>query len=191
MSCCEIALGHTGAAGYHQLMENRREARDRKGTSARSSQLKRFASRSRPSRARPNQYRAVAFMRLEDAKKLPNSARSSGAVYLGGYAIECMLKAQLLCKHVFLQTHAQSEVGLTDNQRGLWRMAYMLHDIDSLLKELPSVARMLEANGIELDSLRYHWSPHTRYSTIAITADAASEFVRMADTITKHIDGMS
>ena len=40
-------------------------------------------------------YRA-AKLRLEDAKYLLDGGRTNGAVYLAGYAVECMLKALLL-----------------------------------------------------------------------------------------------
>jgi hypothetical protein len=38
----------------------------------------------------------VALQRLEDAKTLLRAERTTGAIYLAGYAVECMLKAIVL-----------------------------------------------------------------------------------------------
>jgi hypothetical protein len=37
-------------------------------------------------------YRAVAWLRIEDAESLLHERRWNGAVYLAGYAVECQLK---------------------------------------------------------------------------------------------------
>lgn len=49
---------------------------------------------------------------------------------------------------------------------------------------------MLEANGIPLDDLNSHWSPHARYSTTVVAIDVAAQFVQMAASITAYIDGI-
>jgi hypothetical protein len=41
-------------------------------------------------------FRRVALQRLEDARTLLHAPRTTGALYLAGYAVECMLKAMVL-----------------------------------------------------------------------------------------------
>ena len=50
-------------------------------------------------RLRPTQLRTVAERRFDDAvalRQTGKNARANGAIYLGGFAIECLLKARLL-----------------------------------------------------------------------------------------------
>jgi hypothetical protein len=41
-------------------------------------------------------FRVAALQRFEDAQILLDNDRATGAVYLAGYAVECLLKAVLL-----------------------------------------------------------------------------------------------
>ena len=74
--------------------------------------------------------------RLEDAQSLHSSGRWTGAVYLGGYAIECALKS-LICYNEktnnFKDTHLYKKgvVGAT------------LHELRLLLEELPALKRAI------------------------------------------------
>lgn len=76
--------------------------------------------------------------RLEDAIQLCKSRRWTGAVYLGGYAVECSLKA-LICynerKANFKETKAFKDKGL----RGA-----SLHSLSKLLDQCPSLKRAIE-----------------------------------------------
>lgn len=50
-------------------------------------------------RLRPSQLRTVVDRRFDDAETLRRTgenARANGAIYLGGFVIECLLKAKLL-----------------------------------------------------------------------------------------------
>jgi hypothetical protein len=44
----------------------------------------------------PRRFYRVAFQRLEEADVLSNAGYHIGAVYLAGYAVECMLKSLIL-----------------------------------------------------------------------------------------------
>ena len=57
-------------------------------------------------RLTPKQLRSVAELRFQDAYCLfenQNNARATGAMYMGGFVIECLLKAVLLERHPNLQ----------------------------------------------------------------------------------------
>ena len=47
---------------------------------------------------------SASHQRLEDAKALLNASRWRGAMYMGGYAVECLLKTKLMqiydCKNL-------------------------------------------------------------------------------------------
>jgi HEPN domain-containing protein len=49
-----------------------------------------------PHAAEARLFHQAAKQRLEDARFLLNVERTTGAVYLAGYAVECMLKALVL-----------------------------------------------------------------------------------------------
>ena len=58
-------------------------------------------------RLRPTQLRTVANRRFGDAEALRETgqnARANGVMYLGGFVIECLLKAQLLERFRWLQS---------------------------------------------------------------------------------------
>lgn len=93
--------------------------------------------------------------RREDAEALQRAGRWTGAIYLGGYAIECSLCA-LICfyegKNNFKDTRAfkQGSQGRT------------LHNLIHLLGKLPSVQRaiMLDRTGVyrnAWDIITNHW----------------------------------
>lgn len=76
--------------------------------------------------------------RLEDAQVLHNQKRWTGAIYLGGYAIECALKS-LICyrqaKNNFKDTKIFKE-GLQGAD---------LHSLVKLLDALPDVQRVIQS----------------------------------------------
>lgn len=75
--------------------------------------------------------------RLEDAQALDSQKRWAGAVYLGGYALECSLKS-LICydegKNNFKDT-ATFKKGMQGAD---------LHNLSKLLEALPSVQRYIQ-----------------------------------------------
>ncbi|MFQ4145235.1 hypothetical protein [Chlorogloeopsis sp. ULAP02] len=74
--------------------------------------------------------------RLEDAQALDSQKRWTGAVYLGGYAIECSLKS-LIC-------HEEGKTNFKDTrifQKGL--QGSSLHNLTTLLTALPVVQRTI------------------------------------------------
>jgi hypothetical protein len=136
----------------------------------------------------PAQLRTVGDRRFDDASYLRRSGENryaNGAMYLGGFALACLLKARLLEKYPPLQT-ARDPARLPPMLRSLWFLAYRYHDLDELLACMPEienniVRRMSAARSQYLrTALRKvcgDWSIHARYSPRTIPMAAAEEFL--------------
>lgn len=141
-------------------------------------------------RLSPNQLRAVAERRFEDAdalRRTGKNARANGAMYLGGFAIECLLKARLLRKYTFLQK-ARSTERLSEKERSLWSLCYRSHDLADILEQLPEVFEELSADPAKQKSQRLmgglrsiceQWTIFARYSPKTTTMDLATNFLNM------------
>jgi hypothetical protein len=138
-------------------------------------------------RLRPEQARTVAEQRFGDAEALRRTgrnARANGAMYLGGFVVECLLKAQLLERFPWLQsTGSPDSLGRT--QQRLWSLCYRSHDLDEILGRLPEVTRRLaalEQRGHSrllqgLKSVCGQWTVFARYSPRSATMAEASAFL--------------
>lgn len=138
-------------------------------------------------RLRPTQLRTVADRRFGDAdalRRTRKNARANGAVYLGGFVIECLLKAKLLEKFAWLQSAGSSE-GRSKTDRYLWSLCYQLHDLDAILAKLPEVQQRvssLEQRGSNrltqsLKSICADWTVYARYSPRSVDIDDADTFL--------------
>ena len=86
--------------------------------------------------------------RREDAESLHDSCRWAGAIYLGGYAIECSLKA-LICHNECTNNLKQTKIFREGNQESL-------HSLTKLLREVPSVKRAVTCD--RTDTYRPAWN---------------------------------
>lgn len=138
-------------------------------------------------RLRPEQYRTVADSRFEDAEALRQTgrnARANGAMYLGGFAVECLLKAKLIERFPWLR-NAGSPEGRTSADRRIWSLCYRSHDLEEILANLPDVEdRLSELGQRECNRLRQslrsvcaRWTVHARYSPHTSTIAEATEFL--------------
>ncbi|HEY3243076.1 MAG TPA: hypothetical protein VGM03_06965 [Phycisphaerae bacterium] len=136
----------------------------------------------------PAQLRTVAARRFDDANYLRRSGENryaNGAIYLAGFAVECLLKARLLEKYPQLQT-ARDPARLPPSLRPLWSLAFRHHDLDELLAYLPEIEKNMEKRLAAPQSQRLvrslrktcgDWSVHARYSPRTIPMAAAEEFL--------------
>jgi len=105
-------------------------------------------------------------------------------MYLGGYVIECLLKARLLEKCPQLQS-AGSPGELKGSDRYRWSLCYRRHDLDELLNQLPEItvrlaSRQQRATQALLQSLRQiaaQWTVFARYSPQSATTAEANQFL--------------
>jgi len=113
--------------------------------------------------------------RLEDAVVLHNQKRCTGAIYLGGYAIECALKS-LICyeerKNNFKDTTVFQKV-----------QGASLHNLTNLLKALTVVQRSidLDSSGIYKPAWKlvsFVWrNDELRYSNRDSDEKSSQEFI--------------
>lgn len=99
-------------------------------------------------------YHRVAYQRLEDGVLLQNKLhRSNAAIYMTGYAVECILKALLLSS-----TPPRAQAPLLNSFRGA-----MGHDLMRLRSELGQCGISIPAH--VKDELLYvsSWSTDLRY----------------------------
>lgn len=75
--------------------------------------------------------------RFEDARVLHGQKRWTGAIYLGGYAVECSLKS-LICYQENKSNFKDTKIF----QRGM--QGASLHNLAALLKDLPVLQRTIQ-----------------------------------------------
>jgi len=138
-------------------------------------------------RLKPSQMRTVASRRFDDAQFLCDSkqnARANAAMYLGGFVLECLLKATLMEKFRWLQS-AGSPEGRSKEDHKLWSLCYRSHDLDEILKQVPEVfdrIEQFEQKGHmrlaqSLKKLCANWTIYARYSTQSTDCTEAIHFV--------------
>lgn len=134
-----------------------------------------------------SQLQTVADRRFEDARYLARSGSNkyaNGAMYLGGFVVECLLKALLLKKYPEL-----TSPGTIPTQSGQWKqlisLVYRSHDLDEMLAKLPEVTHKLLAQGQEggqrlvtsLKGVCERWSIYARYSPYQVDSQDAAQFL--------------
>jgi hypothetical protein len=133
------------------------------------------------------QLRTVADRRFGDAAALretEENERANGVMYLGGFVIECLLKAKLLEKYRWLENSAPvANRSKADQHR--WSLCYRQHDLAAILEQLPEVISTLRGAEVQgktslLQSLRAicaNWTIFARYSPMSAMMDEATDFL--------------
>ena len=103
----------------------------------------------RPGGSRGTLFESVARLRLEDAAVLLKNGRFSGAIYLAGYGIECLLKSAVTRRRNLIYLPAEFET----------------HDWERLLSEAGLGPRLAEEPAVERSfrQLAGAWAPELRY----------------------------
>lgn len=119
-------------------------------------------------------YYRAAKQRFEDSEHLLAAGRTTGAVYLAGYTVECFIKALILAS-VSPSVRRDVIVEFRGN-RG--------HDIEWL----GDLYRRMVGGTIPREIARHlarivSWSTNLRYETGLLTAREADEFVESVTTI--------
>jgi len=123
-------------------------------------------------------YRA-AKQRFSDAELLLKHGRTTGAVYLAGYGVECILKSLLLSS-----TPDSRQQQLVDRFRGQFG-----HDLKSLMQEFKRTTGVSASAEIGRTLLRvYTWSTKLRYSPGSLKPSLSEEFLRDAARIITWAD---
>jgi len=123
----------------------------------------------------------VAKQRFSDAELLlaPEHNRTTSAVYLAGYGVECMLKA-LLPERVPESQHNSIE-GFFRRPSG--------HDLRLLVRELRRRSPFAVPSDIERTLVRINtWTPNLRYTAGSIRRSIADEFLRDVGRLIQWFD---
>ncbi len=121
-----------------------------------------------------------AYQRFEDAEILLNQDRTTGAVYLAGYSVECMLKALILSS-----VSALERVEVLATFRG--RIA---HDFEWLRNRYVSLTGAMIPADVARDLTFVNtWTTDLRYMAGSLRKDEAETFLITANRIIQWADG--
>jgi HEPN domain-containing protein len=132
-----------------------------------------------PSDMDARRYYRVAYQRLDDGEALLEISRPRAAIYLTGYAIECILKALLL-----MSTPAGGRSEVLTAFRGAGA-----HSIEWLRDRLIQRIGRLPAGVNRQISLVTSWSTDLRYEAGPGDPDDADAFLEAARSILAWADG--
>lgn len=125
-------------------------------------------------------YYRCAFQRYEDAEILLRADRTTGAVYLAGYGVECMLKALLLATlpPAARRLMIQSFRGPRGHDFEWLRTQYLANGGARFPREITAGLTVIN-----------DWSTDLRYLVRALKKKEATGFLNRAATIIRWADG--
>ena len=125
----------------------------------------------------------ASLHRRDDAQVLFNGARWRASMYLGGYAVECLLKARLM-KKFGCMTLASLDDTLKSRNLIANRSSTYTHEIEWLLK-ISEVHGRLKRDGTTWPAFNLvnRWMPSWRYDPNQATRDEAETFLEALDRI--------
>jgi len=147
-------------------------------------------------RLRPGQWRAVAERRYGDARCLLESGdaeRANGAIYMAGFAVECLMKALLVERHPNL-SRPLDPATLSSSDREVFEALYR-HELDDMLGFLPELEKKLSAISIRsgqpawraLNDLCEEWTVYVRYSPANAKLDRARIYLDTVEEVKKWL----
>ena len=127
----------------------------------------------------------AAIMRIADARALRASGRYTGAMYLRGYGLECLLKARLMEYH-----RVRTIAELDDLFSELRSNPSRSHSLESLFAALNLTERLAASPGRQ--ALRdFHvcvrWSSNWRYRPDSENAINCDAFLAAADRLQHYV----
>jgi HEPN domain-containing protein len=126
--------------------------------------------------------------RMDDARALWNSTRWRGAMYMAGYAVECLLKTKLMrkfdCRHLReLESELQTR-GILDAQATVFT-----HQLERLLRLTNARDRLQNSQeNWRLFNIVNRWVPAWRYNTDMSNREDAQDFLEAVEKISHWID---
>ena len=119
----------------------------------------------------------ASHQRLEDAKALLNASRWRGAMYIGGYAVECLLKVKLMQTYGCQNLRALDDV-LRQRSILLAHRTVFTHRLEDLLRLAPGYNRLIQNRDIlSLFNKINQWMPSWRYTSKQANRREATEFI--------------
>jgi hypothetical protein len=119
---------------------------------------------------------------------------ANGAMYLGGFVFECLLKARLMECYPWLQSAGSAE-GRTRDESYLWSLCYRSHDLDEILARLPEIRKRLsefdqrtsQRLWQNLTNICGTWTIYARYSPESATMQEAEVFLESVKDLKKWL----
>ena len=125
---------------------------------------------------------SASRQRLEDAKVLLRASRWRGAMYIAGYAVECLLKTKLM-RIYECQNLRELEVELQRRSILSGHSTVFTHQLEELFKLTPGYNRLRQnQNMVSLFNFVNRWTPTWRY-TRQTTGDAATFFIEAVEEV--------
>lgn len=131
---------------------------------------------------------SASRQRMEDARVLLKGSRWRGAMYIAGYAVECLLKTKLMqiydCNNLreldeVLQRRFALPAGST----------IFTHQLETLFKLTPSYHRLQQnQNILSLFNVVNRWAPKWRYVSKQTTGDEAAFFMDAVEKVVHWIN---
>ena len=121
--------------------------------------------------------------RLVDAQTLLNASRWRGAMYMAGYAVECLLKTKLL--HIYDCKNLRELEDLL-RQRSIlsaYRTVFT-HELEGLLRLTPSYNRLRQDRDFwRMFQVVNLWTPQWRYTVKQTTYQEAAKFLTFIENV--------
>jgi HEPN domain-containing protein len=129
--------------------------------------------------------RKASLQRLKDAKVLLAGSRWRGAMYMAGYAVECLLKFQLM-RQLSCRNLVQLERQL--QQRGEEPRVFS-HDLENLLRLAGGRERLRKSPLWKSFSAHVNaWQPNWRYDPLEGEQEEAELFVKAVQALLPWIE---
>lgn len=126
--------------------------------------------------------------RLDDARALLNDSRFRGAMYLAGYAIECLLKTKLMrqfdCRHL-----RELEEELQRREMLAGHATIFTHQLEMLLRLTGGMDRLRQNRPLwQLFNQVNHWVPAWRYNSDLSNHDDAKDFLEAVEKVSHWVE---
>ena len=121
--------------------------------------------------------------RLADAQALLNASRWRGAMYMAGYAVECLLKTKLL--HIYDCKNLRELEDLL-RQRSILpaHRTVFTHELEGLLRLTPSYSRLRQDRDFwRMFQVVNLWNPQWRYTVKQTTYQEAAKFLTFIENV--------
>ena len=115
--------------------------------------------------------------RLEDARALLNASRWRGAMYMAGYAVECLLKTKLMHIYDCKNLRELEDLLLQRSILPVHRTVFT-HQLEDLLRLTPGYNRLMQnRDTLALFNKVNRWIPNWRYTSKLTDRREATEFM--------------
>jgi len=126
--------------------------------------------------------------RLDDARVLLDHGRWRGAMYLAGYAVECLLKAKLMvrfgCSHLLKLEDELIRRGLLGTDATIFH-----HKLEPFLRLTGAFDRLKDDGTIWKAFNRVNgWIPAWRYSSKSASKEDATDFLGQVEVLNHWIE---